>query len=326
MDKIINFPVEKKEPNRNGFGRGLVKAGGLNDRVWVVTADLRESTRVDAFAKEFPNRFVDVGVAEQNLVTVASGIAHEDKIVFATSYATFSPGRNWEQIRTTICYNNQPVRVIGEYVGLGIGEDGATHQALEDVAMMRALPNMTVVAPVDSLEAQKLVIASLKHPNPMYIRLNRNKTPLFTKPETPFEIGQAYVYRDGTDVTIISTGTFVYRALGIAQILSEVGVDAEVISSPTIKPLDESTIVFSAEKTKRVVTLEDHQIAGGFGGAVSELLSLKQPVPVLRLGIDDEFGQSGDAEGLYKAYGLAPKFLATRVQKFLEQTGYTKRE
>lgn len=324
MDKIINFPVEEKESNRNGFGQGLVKAGELNDRIWVVTADLRESTRVDAFAKEFPDRFVEVGVAEQNLVTVASGIAHEDKIVFATSYATFSPGRNWEQIRTTICYNNQPVRIVGSHSGLGVGPDGATHQALEDIAMMRVLPNMTVVAPVDSLEAQKLVIASLKHPNPMYIRLNRDKTPLFTKPETPFEIGQAYIYRDGIDVTIISTGTFVYRAMEIAQILSGLGIDAEVISSPTIKPLDESTILLSAEKTKRVITLEDHQIAGGFGSAVSELLSLKYPVPILRLGIEDEFGQSGDAKGLYKAYGLAPKFLATKVQKFLEDTRYTK--
>jgi len=261
------------EPNRKGFGIGLLEAGKKNENVVAACADLTESTQMHLFRNEFPDRFVEIGVAEQNLVTVGSGLAAMGKIPFVSSYAAFSPGRNWEQIRTTICLNDQPVKIIGSHAGISVGPDGATHQMLEDIAIMRALPNMIVIAPCDSIEAMKATLAIAENGKPSYMRLAREKVPIITTEKTPFEIGRAYEYTKGDDVTIISTGTMTYHAMIAAEKLFKDGIDAEVIHCPTIKPLDAVTILKSAAKTRRVITVEEAQITGGLGGAVAELLS-----------------------------------------------------
>src|SRR3989344_1599155 len=237
-----------KEPIKKGFGRGLLEAGKLNENVVAACADLTGSTSMDMFVKEFPDRFVEVCVAEQNLVTVGSGLAAMGKIPFVSSYAAFSPGRNWEQIRTTICLNDQPVKIIGSHAGLYTGKDGATRQMLEDIALMRALPNMVVLAPGDSLEAEKMTIAMAEDSRPNYMRLAREPIPIITTAKTPFEIGRAYVYEPGNDVTIVATGTMTYQALAAADRLYKTGIDAEVIHCPTIKPLDKETILKSVRK------------------------------------------------------------------------------
>jgi len=266
------------EPIRKGFGRGLLQAGKDNSDVVAACADLTDSTQMSLFKAEFPNRFIEIGVAEQNLVTVGSGMAAMGKIPFVSSYAAFSPGRNWEQIRTTICLNNQPVKIVGSHAGVSVGPDGATHQMLEDIALMRVLPNMIVIAPGDSLEAEKATLAMAQNKHPNYLRLAREATPIITTADTPFEIGQAYVYRQGKDVSLIATGTMTYQALLAAEKLAGHGIEAEVVHVPTIKPLDDETILKSVKKTGAVVTAEEGQIAGGLGGAISELLSENHPV------------------------------------------------
>lgn len=298
-----------KEPNRKGFGRGLKKAGELYDNVVAACADLTDSTQISLFRDAFPDRYVEVGVAEQNLVTVGSGLAAMGKIPFVSSYAAFSPGRNWEQIRTTICLNDQPVKVVGAHAGLSVGADGATHQMLEDIAIMRALPNMVVLAPGDALEAEKMTIAMAKDKRPNYIRLAREASPVITTEETPFEIGKAYVYREGKDVTIVSTGLLTYNALVAAEKLSKDGIDAEVVHVPTIKPLDGDTILASVKKTGAVVSAEEHQITGGLGGAVAELLAENLPAPMMRVGVKDKFGESGTPDELFEKFGLTPKHI-----------------
>lgn len=295
------------EPIRKGFGRGLLEAGKLNENVVAACADLTESTQISLFAEEFPERFVEIGVAEQNLVTVGSGLAAMGKIPFVSSYAAFSPGRNWEQIRTTICLNNRPVKVIGSHAGVSVGPDGATHQMLEDIALMRSLPNMVVIAPGDSLEAEKATLAMAKDVRPNYMRLSREATPIITTKDTPFEIGKAYVFEPGHSVTIIATGTMTYHALLAAQKLYKDGIDAEVIHCPTIKPLDEETILKSVRKTGAVVTCEEAQINGGLGGAIAELLGENYPVPLRRIGMKDRFGESGRPNELMEHFGLTAK-------------------
>lgn len=307
------------EPTRKGFGRGLVKAGELNDQVVALCADLTGSTQIEPFALKFPERFIEVGIAEQNLVTVASGMAKMGKIPFTASYAAFSPGRNWEQIRTTICLNNQPVKIVGAHAGLYTGPDGATHQALEDIALMRVMPNMVVIAPGDSVEAEKATLAIAADSRPSYIRLARDNSAVMTTDKTPFEIGKAYVYSQGTDVTIISTGVMTGFAMQAAEKLFHDGIDVEVVHCPTIKPLDKDTIVRSARRTKRVVTIEEAQIAGGLGGAVAELLSEEYPVPILRMGVKDLFGQSGTPEELLNHYGLSVKHIALTVHQIMDK-------
>src|SRR5688572_27459389 len=262
-----------QEPSRAGFGRGLLAAGQADKNVVALCADLTESTQISKFAEAFPERFVEIGVAEQNLVTVASGMAAMGKIPFASSYAAFAPGRSWEQIRTTICLNDRPVKLAGSHAGVSVGPDGATHQMLEDIALMRSLPNMVVVAPGDSVEAEKATRAIATNGKPSYIRLAREKTAVFTTAHTPFEIGKAYVLREGTDLAIMATGTMTYQALVAAEKLAKDGVNAEVVHVPTIKPLDATTIITSARKCGRVLTVEEAQIAGGFGGAIAELLT-----------------------------------------------------
>jgi transketolase len=298
------------EPIRKGFGRGLLEAGKHNDQVVAACADLTESTQMHLFKEAFPERFVEIGVAEQNLVTVGAGLAAQGKIPFVSSYAAFSPGRNWEQIRTTICLNDRPVNVVGSHAGVSVGPDGATHQMLEDIAIMRALPNMVVLAPGDSLEAEKATKALAKDKRPSYMRLAREATPIMTTDKTPFEIGKAYVYDPGTDLTIIATGTMTYQALLAAEQLYKEGIDAEVIHCPTIKPLDAVTILKSVKKTKRVVTVEEHQTTGGLGGAVAELLSENYPTIMRRVGVKDRFGESGTPQELLEHFGLTAKHIA----------------
>lgn len=303
------------EPNRKGFGKGLLEVGKHNENVVAVCADLTESTQMHLFRETFPERFVEVGVAEQNLVTVGSGLASQGKIPFVSSYSAFSPGRNWEQIRTTICLNDQPVKIIGSHAGVSVGPDGATHQMLEDIAIMRALPNMTVIAPCDSIEAEKATIALANYKKPAYMRLAREAVPIITTKETPFEIGKAYVYDAGSDVTIIATGTMIYQALIASETLYKEGIEAEVIHCPTIKPLDVATILKSVKKTKRVVTAEEHQITGGLGGAVAEFLAEHYPVPMRRIGVRDRFGESGQPDELFEYLGLTAKHIAIAVHQ-----------
>lgn len=297
-------PEMKHEPIRAGFGRGLLEAGRHNKNVVALCADLTESTKMDAFAKEFPDRFVEIGVAEQNLVTVAAGMAAMGKIPFTSSYAAFSPGRNWEQIRTTICLNDVNVKVVGSHAGVSVGPDGATHQMLEDIALMRALPNMQVIVPCDSVQAQKATELLAKSNKPAYIRLAREATPIVTTGDTPFTLGKAEVYRQGSDVTIAACGTMVYEALAAAEKFAKEGVEAEVINVAVIKPLDSTTILASVRKTGAIVTAEEAQVTGGLGGAIAEVLAEQHPAPMSRIGVQDEFGQSGKPEELLAHYKL----------------------
>lgn len=309
----------ESEPIRKGFGRGLLQAGKNDENIVAACADLTTSTAMDLFQKEFPDRFVEIGVAEQNLVTVGAGLAAMGKVPFVSSYAAFSPGRNWEQIRTTICLNNQPVRVVGSHAGVSVGPDGATHQMLEDIALMRVLPNMVVIAPGDSVEAEKATLALATDKRPAYLRLAREATPVLTTTKTPFEIGKAYVFREGKDVTLLGTGTMTYHMLAAAELLAKDGIDAEVIHVPTIKPLDAHTIVKSLHKTGAAVTAEEAQINGGFGGAVAELLSEQYPAPLYRIGMQDRFGESGKPEELMTHFGLDAKHVALAAHHVIER-------
>lgn len=307
------------EPIRKGFGRGLLEAGKRDENVVAACADLTDSTQMSLFKNEFPERFVEIGVAEQNLVTVGSGLAAQGKIPFVSSYAAFSPGRNWEQIRTTICLNDRPVKVIGSHAGISVGPDGATHQMLEDLALMRVLPNMVVLAPGDSIEAEKATLALAKDKRPSYMRLAREATPIVTTDKTPFQIGKAYVYARGADVTIIATGAMTYQALVAADKLFKDGIDAEVIHCPTIKPLDTKTILESVKKTKAVVTVEEAQINGGLGGVIAELLSEEMPSPMRRVGVKDRFGESGKPEELLEHFGLTYKNIMLAAHEVVDK-------
>ena len=315
---LYNDDVEQ-EPIRTGFGRGLKAAGEANENIVALCADLTDSTQMHFFKEAFPERFIEVGIAEQNLVTVASGLARAGKIPFTSSYAAFSPGRNWEQIRTTVTLNNQPVKIVGSHAGVSVGPDGATHQMLEDIALMRVLPRMVVVVPGDSIEAEKATKAIAENGEPSYIRLAREKTPIFSTEESPFEIGKAYLLREGHDVTLLGTGAMTYQLLVAARILEENGINAEVIHVPTIKPLDEETIITSVRKTGRVVTAEEAQAAGGFGSAVAEFLSSKLPVPIKRIGMEDRFGESGAPAELMDKFGFTGEKMAKTILEFTEK-------
>lgn len=313
----------QSEPIRKGFGRALLQAGQLNEDVVAACADLTESTQMHLFAEAFPERFVEVGVAEQNLVTVGSGMAAMGKIPFVSSYAAFSPGRNWEQIRTTICLNNQPVKIIGSHAGLYTGADGATHQMLEDLIITRALPNMVVLAPCDSMEAAKATLAMAKDNRPNYMRVTREATPVITTDKTPFQIGRAYIFRPGKDVSLIATGTMTYQAMKAAESLAKDNIHAEVVHVPTIKPIDHAVILDSAERTKHVVTIEEGQINGGLGSAVAELLGENLPTPMLRVGMNDRFGESGHPDELLKHFGLDATHIAMSAHRLLiDHTGH----
>lgn len=316
-DNLFDEPT--LEPIRAGFGRGLKAAGEQNENIVALCADLTESTQMHLFRDAFPKRFVEIGVAEQNLVTVASGMARAGKIPFTSSYASFSPGRNWEQIRTTISLNDQPVKVIGSHAGVSVGPDGATHQMLEDIALMRVLPNMVVIAPGDSIEAEKATLAIAENGKPSYLRLAREKSAVFTTDNSPFEIGKAYVLREGHDVTLLGTGALTYQLLVAASLLESRGIHAEVLHVPTIKPLDEATILASLKKTGRAVTAEEAQIIGGFGGAIAELASEKLPTPLHRIGLRDRFGESGSPAELLDHFGLTGETMVDDIEQFVKR-------
>ena len=308
-----------QEPIRKGFGRGLLAAGKLDVNVVAACADLTDSTQMSLFKAEFPDRFIEIGVAEQNLATVGAGLAAMGKIPFVSSYAAFSPGRNWEQIRTTACLNQRPVKIVGSHAGVSVGPDGATHQMLEDIALMRVLPNMVVIVPGDSLEAERATLAMAKDDRPNYLRLAREATPVITTDKTPFEIGRAYVYEKGSDVTIITTGTMTYQALLAAELLFKDGIEAEVVHVPTIKPLDADTILKSVRKTGCVVTAEEGQVIGGLGGAIAELLGENCPVPLKRIGMLDRFGESGEPNQLLEYFGLDAKHIRLAVHHIIDK-------
>lgn len=296
----------EKKPTRDGFGKGIVEAGTEDERIVVLCADLKESTRADEFEKAFPNRFIEMGVAEQNLATVAAGMAAVGKIPFIASYAAFSPGRNYEQIRTTIALNKVPVKIMGMHAGVSVGPDGATHQMLEDIGMMRMLPGMVVVNPGDAEEARKAVRAVAKTEVPSYVRFGRAPVASFTTEETPFAIGKALRLwkSEHPKAVIFSTGALSYEALLAARALAADDLAVDVLHFATIKPLDEVAIIEAAKRAGRVITLEEHQSAGGFGSAVAEVLSQKYPVPMRFLGVGDRFGQSGTPTELIAEYGL----------------------
>ncbi len=316
---IEDLSKAEKVPTRDGYGKGLVDAGEKDERVVVLCADLAESTRSHWFKEKFPTRYIEVGVAEQNMATVASGLANYGKIPFISSYAAFSPGRNNEQIRTTASLSKLPVKICGAHAGVSVGPDGATHQALEDIALMRVQPNMTVLVPCDAIESRKATLASAFYDGPVYIRFGREKSPVFTTDKTPFEIGKAIVFREGKDITIAGCGMLLYNALVAAEELSKEGIEAEVINSHTVKPLDTETILNSVKKTKAIVTVEEHQIMGGFGSAVAEALSQHFPVPQEFIGVRDRFGESGEPDELIEALGMGVKDIKAAAIKAIKR-------
>ncbi len=316
--KLFKKDIEQKLM-RDGFGEGLLEAGEKDVRIVVLTADLKDSTKVNLFADKFPERFIEVGVAEQNLVTIASGMANYGKIPFCTSYAIFSPGRNWEQIRTTIGIDSYPVKIIGAQSGLNIGHYGVTHQGLEDIALARVIPNMNVVVPSDYLEAKKATLEIAKIDEPFYMRLPRIDSPVYTTEKTPFKIGKANVLTESKnpEVTIIATGLMVYEALLAYKELEKNGIETIVINIHTIKPLDEETVIKYARLTECVVTVEEHQVIGGLGSAVSETLSKNYPVPMEILGVQDRLGQSGKPEELFDEYEISKEHIIKAVKKVI---------
>lgn len=308
-----------KVASRVGFGLGLLKAGQLNQNIVGLCADLTESTQMHHFANAFSDRFFEVGVAEQNLVTVASGLAAMGKVPFASSYAAFAPGRCWEQIRTTICLNNVPVKIVGSHAGLSVGPDGATHQILEDIALMRTLPNMVVLSPGDANEAKAATIALADDPRPAYIRLAREATEQFMPANIKFNIGEVIKLNSGKDVTIISTGVITVEAIEAAVRLESDGILVDLLHCPSLKPIDQQEIISSAKKTGLVITVEEHQIAGGLGSIVAEILSEFCPTPIYRIGIEDEFGQSGTYNELKLNYGLNSTNIVIKTKEFMDR-------
>jgi transketolase len=314
-DKVEQIPI------RQGFGEGLLEAGKLNKHVVGLCADLTESTKMNLFAEKFPQRFIEMGVAEQNLASVASGMAAMGKIPFISSYAMFSPGRNWEQIRTTICYNNQPVKIVGSHAGISVGPDGGTHQAIEDIAITRVIPRMIVISPCDSIEAKKATMAAAENGTPVYLRLAREKTPVMTTAKTPFEIGKSQIFWESKapKAGIIATGALLHKALLAAKELEGEGIEVEVMNLATIKPLDEDGIVSFAKRVKKIVTVEEHQVRGGMGSAVAECLAQLYPVPIGFIGVNDQFGQSGTPDELIAHYHMNTKDIANAIRKIIKR-------
>ena len=315
----IDLKNPKMEASRDGYGRGLVKVGTKNKKVVALCCDLTESTRVDGFKKRFPSRYIEAGIQEQNMAGLSAGMASTGKIPYMSSYAVFSPGRNWDQIRVSICYSNLNVKIQGAHAGISVGPDGATHQALEDISIMRVLPNMTVIVPTDSNEGEKATIAAAKIKGPVYLRFSRSKTPVITEAKTPFEVGRAEIYKTGKDVSIIACGSMVYESLVAAEKLKEEGINATVVNCHTIKPIDEKTIVEVAKKTGAVVSAEEHQVNGGLGSAVSEVLSKKHPTPQEFVGIQDTFGESGKPEELMKKYHVTSDDIVKAAKKVVKR-------
>jgi transketolase len=302
---------------RAGFGAALVEAGEGNADVVVLTGDLAESTKVDGFRDRFPQRFFEVGVAEQNMMGIAAGLALTGKIPFLASYATFSPGRSWDQFRVSVAYSGANVKVAGAHAGLSVGPDGATHQALEDIAITRVLPNLTVVVPCDYQQTMRVVHALAGLDGPAYLRFGRTTTPVFTTVETPFEIGRAETLRHGDALTIAACGPLLYEALRAAEQLHADGIEARVLDCHTVKPLDAEAIVAAANETGALVTVEEHQITGGLGGAIAETLARHAPCPVEMVAMPDHFGESGPPDALLAKWGLTAPAIASAAHRVL---------
>lgn len=316
--KLVAVPTAAdivQKPTRDGYGSGVVEAAEKDERIVVMCADLTDSTRSADFKKKFPDRFIQAGIHEQFLAASAAGLAMAGKIPFITSYAMFCPGRAWEQVRTTICLNDTNVKIIGSHAGVSVGPDGATHQAIEDIAIMRVIPNITVIAPCDAIEAKKATLAIATHVGPCYVRFAREKTPVFTTDSTPFEIGKALTLREGKDVAIIGCGPLLHNALKAAETLAKEGIDAMVINMHTIKPLDEAAVIAAAEACGAIVSVEEHQQAGGLGGAIAELLAKKHPTPQEFVGVDDRFGESGEPSELIEKFGMSAAHIVAAAQR-----------
>ncbi len=316
---VLDLKKLEQRPTRDGYGEGLVLAGKLDPNLVVLCADLTESTRSLMFKKEFSDRFVQLGVSEQGMVVLAAGMALAGKVPWVSSYAMFCPGRTWEQVRTNVCLNNANVKIAGAHAGVSVGPDGATHQAIEDIAIMRCIPNMTVLAPSDMIETRKAVVAASKMMGPVYVRFAREKSPVFTTEDTPFVIGKAEVFREGKDAAIIACGPLVHNALLAAEALSKQGIQCRVINNHTIKPLDEATIVKAAQECGAVVSVEEHQIMGGMGSAVAELLARTSPTPQEFVGVHDRFGESGTPSELIEALGMGVGAIQDAVRKVLKR-------
>lgn len=305
---------------RDGYGDGLVELGETNPNVVVLTGDLTESTRAEAFAKKFPERFIECGVAEQNMMGIAAGLAAAGKIPFISSYAVFSPGRSWDQCRVSVCYSNLPVKIAGAHTGVSVGPDGATHQALEDIAITRVLPNMAVITPCDYWETKKATIAAVAQKGPVYFRFTREKTPIITTAGTPFKIGRAEILADyGQDAAIVACGPLVYQALVAAKKLWEEKIKVTVVNNHTIKPIDAATLLKVARDCGAVVTVEEHQTMGGMGSAVAEVLVANYPVPMFMIGMPNTFGQSGEPEELLQKYGMTIESIMTAVRNIIRR-------
>ena len=308
----------KQVPTRNGFGEGLIEAGNADRNVLAICADLAESTRMEGFKKAHPEQYLEIGVAEQMLVAMAGGLAACGKIPWIASYAMFNPGRSWEQVRTIMALNETNVKIAGAHAGVSVGPDGATHQAVEDIAITRVIPHMTVVVPCDSIQTKKATIALSKRFGPVYLRFAREKSAVITTDETPFEVGRAQTFREGTDVAIVACGILVYNALVAAEELArEDGIECRVINNHTIKPMDELAIATAARECGRIVTVEEHQVQGGMGSRVAEIVAQHHPVPIEFVGVQDRFGQSGDPVELIEHYGMGTAGIKAAVKKLL---------
>ena len=319
VKNILNKKKLQHVPTRNGYGEGLVELGKKNPQVVVLCADISDSTRSGMFRDVFPERFIQTGIAEQNMTGLAVGLALSGKIPFVSTYAVFCPGVNWSQIRVLVGQNNANVKLTGAHAGVSVGPDGMSHQALEDIAIMRCLPGMVVLAPCDAVETKKATLAAAKYKGPIYLRFAREATPVFTTSKTPFKIGKAEVFRDGKDVTIIACGPLVYNSLVAAEKLSKQEIDVEVINNHTIKPMDEKTIIKAAQETKAIVTVEEHQVMGGMGSAVAEVLSKNNAVPIEMVGVQDRWGESGEPDELIEHFGLGTDSIIKAVKKVLKR-------
>ncbi len=327
MNKRMTSPLNphlfdadvEKIPTRNGYGDALVILGKKDPRVMVLSGDLTESTRAHLFREAFPERFIECGVAEQNMLGIAAGLALSGKIPFVCSYAVFMPGRTWDQLRVSVCYSNANVKIAGAHAGLSVGPDGATHQALEDLAITRVLPGLTVIAPCDYLETKKATLAAAKIKGPVYLRFARDATPSITTPRTPFVIGQSLVLREGQDVTLAACGPLLYEALRAAQVLETQHIHAEVINCHTLKPFDEETLINSVKKTGCCVTIEEHQIIGGLHSVVCETLSRNHPAPVSAIGMPDSFGQSGEPQELLTHYHMTAEDIVQAAKRVIKK-------
>ncbi len=309
----------KQVPTRNGFGEGVIEAGKRNKNVVAICADLVESTRMLGFKEALPDQYIEIGVSEQLLVAMGAGLASAGKIPFIASYAMFNPGRSWEQVRTTMALNETNVKIAGAHAGVSVGPDGATHQAIEDIAIMRCIPHMTVVVPCDAIQTKKATIAVAEMIGPVYLRFGREKTPIVTSEQTPFELGKAQIFREGRDVAIVACGILLYNALIAAEALAKHGIECMVVNNHTIKPMDETAIVEAATRCGAVVTVEEHQVFGGMGSRVAEILAQRRPAPIEFIGVHDRFGQSGDPAELIEHYGMGTDAIEAAVRRVLKR-------